>query len=164
SMYDRSGTPSRSGVGTVITARSNPATARASSLARYCPASSTACSACDGTSSTYDSPACSRLTRWPSTSYPTTRWPTWAARTARPPPAGSPRPGSCGGAGTSPAERRGGLHSWDLALVPALDPGGEGQRDELGVGLRVARAEPARLLQHPVQPLQAEPLPALGRP
>jgi hypothetical protein len=51
-MYVRSGLPSRSGVGTVITATSKPMQLRGSTLARYRPLSSAAESRSGVTSST----------------------------------------------------------------------------------------------------------------
>ena len=68
SMYERSGLPSRKGVGTVITATSKPAQVLASVVGTNRPEASAAASSSDEMSSTYDSPAASRLMRCSSTS------------------------------------------------------------------------------------------------
>jgi hypothetical protein len=63
SMYDRSGAPSRRGVGTVITATSKSSTPSSVVTARYRPVASAAATVDSEMSSTYERPAVSASIR-----------------------------------------------------------------------------------------------------
>src|SRR6188472_1017559 len=76
STNERSGRPSRIGVGTVTIATSNPPHSAGSVVTWYRPLARPAATTDGATSSTYESPSARRLARPSSTSSPTTSWPT----------------------------------------------------------------------------------------